>query len=180
MAAIPIQAPSRYGPRDFDNGPLPSMSRREEAFPRQPFGASNRHNPFPSRDILSPAAASIPMPIRGSDNYEAPPPLPPPRLVPIAGPIDPAVQRKEYMQRHDEYSSSEASDSFGLDFKRRDISFKSNFPDEGYQSMESSYRFVPNRHGSSRLCQSERRYFVVQRLTGVLHNSGPQFLRLSA
>ncbi|KAM7187682.1 zinc finger and BTB domain containing protein [Rhypophila sp. PSN 637] len=147
MAAIPIQAPSRYGPRDFDNGPLPSISRREESFSRQPFGASSRHMPFPG--TLSPAAASNPMSIRGSDNYcDAPPPLPPPRLVPIAGPIDPAVQRNEYMQRHDDYSSSEASDSFGLDFKRRDLSFKSNFPDEGYQSMESSYRpSVPSPFG---------------------------------
>lgn len=50
------------------------------------------------------------------------------------------------MRRHDEYSSSEASDSCSLDFHRRDISFKSNFPDEGYQSMESSYRFVPKRN----------------------------------
>jgi len=143
MEAIPIQAPSRYGPRAFENNTLPSISRHDGSFPRPlPFGASNRHIPFP--DAISPSSASNPMAIRGSDNYcDAPPPLPPPRLVPISDRTDPALQ-KEYMNRRDEYSPSETSDSFGLTFKRRDISFKSRFPDEGYQSIDSSYRSVPH------------------------------------
>ncbi len=142
MAAIPIQAPSRgYGGRDMGaNSPLPSISTgRGEALSR-PFGPLGRVVPFD--DDLSPSAASNPMAIRGGvDHSDVPPPLPPPRLVPINGPVDPSVQFKESMRR-DDYGSPDA-DSFGHSFmKRRDMSFRSDFSDDGYHSFDS-FRFVP-------------------------------------
>lgn len=74
------------------------------------------------------------MAIRGADMGYVPPPLPPPRLVPIGNqPTDPALQFKE---RHRDYSSP-LSDSFGMSFERREPSFKRDFPDEGYQSIDS-------------------------------------------
>ncbi|KAK3293790.1 uncharacterized protein B0H64DRAFT_417938 [Chaetomium fimeti] len=75
------------------------------------------------------------MAIRGTDYIDAPPPLPPPRLVPISGPVDPKLQFKESMRR-DEYGSPGA-DSFGHSFKRRDLSFRSDISDDGYHSFES-------------------------------------------
>lgn len=79
------------------------------------------------------------MAIRGTDYVDAPPPLPPPRLVPINGPVDPKLQFKESMRR-DDYGSPGA-DSFGHSFKRRDLSFRSDISDDGYHSFES-FRFV--------------------------------------
>jgi hypothetical protein len=124
--AIPIHAQPRYGGRDFDNVPLPSISSRDEGFGR-PFGAR-----IPFNDNLSPSAASNPMAIRGSDHSYVPPPLPPPQLVPIDGPIDPSIQKENRRRDH----GSPLGDSFGLSFERRDLSFKRGF-DEGYQSIDS-------------------------------------------
>ncbi len=143
MAAIPIQAPSRgYGGRDMGPAsPLPSISTgRGEALSR-PFGPLGRVVSF--SDDFSPSAASNPMVIRGGvDHSDVPPPLPPPRLVPINGPVDPSVQFKESMRR-DDYGSPDA-DSFGHSFtKRRDLSFRSDFSDDGYHSFDS-FRFVPS------------------------------------
>jgi hypothetical protein len=140
MAAIPIQAPSRgYGGRDMSTspGPLPSISTSRGETLSRPFGPPGRAVPF--ADNLSPSAASNPMAIRGTDYINAPPPLPPPRLVPISGPVDPNLQFKESMRR-DDYGSPGA-DSFGHSFKRRDLSFRSDISDDGYHSFES-FRFV--------------------------------------
>jgi len=130
--AIPIHAQPRYGGRDFDNTQLPSISTREDGFGRA-FGMPSR---IPFNDNLSPAAASNPMAIRGVEQSRAPPPLPPPPLVPISGPVDKSLQRFGE-RRREPYSP--LSDSLGMEFERRD-SFKS-FPDEGYQSIDS-FRFV--------------------------------------
>jgi hypothetical protein len=82
------------------------------------------------------------MAIRGMEPSDVPPPLPPPRLVPINGPVDPALHFKESMRR-DDYARPDA-DSFGHSFtRRRDPSFKSDFSDDGYHSFES-FRFVPS------------------------------------
>lgn len=140
MAAIPIQTSSRYGGRDLSTSPLPSISTgRDEPFSR-PFGSlATRGIPF--SDNLSPSAASNPMAIRGVDLSDVPPPLPPPRLVPISGPVDPSLQIKENMRRREDYGSPE-SDSFGLSFTRRDMSsFRSDISDDGYHSLDS-FRFV--------------------------------------
>ncbi|KAJ4288884.1 hypothetical protein N0V88_007217 [Collariella sp. IMI 366227] len=75
------------------------------------------------------------MAIRGADYNDVPPPLPPPRMVPINGPTDPNLQFKESMRR-DDYGSPE-SDSLGHSFKRRDMSFRSDFSDDGYHSFDS-------------------------------------------
>lgn len=79
------------------------------------------------------------MAIRGMDFSDVPPPLPPPRLVPINGPVDPSLQIKERMRR-DEHGSPD-TDSLGLSFKRRDLSLRSDVSDDGYHSLES-FRFV--------------------------------------
>jgi hypothetical protein len=125
--AIPIHAQPRYGGRDFDHAPLPSISSRDEGFGR-PFSGR-----IPFNDNLSPSAASNPMAIRGSDNNTAPPPLPPPPLVPIEGPVDPNIQH--HKERRRDFNAS-LGDSLGLSFERRDLSFKRGF-DEGYQSFDS-------------------------------------------
>jgi hypothetical protein len=80
------------------------------------------------------------MAIRGVDLQDVPPPLPPPRLVPINGPVDKSLQTKENMRGQEDYSSA-YSDSLGMSFSRRDRTFKSDFPDEAYHSFES-FRFV--------------------------------------
>ncbi|KAK3935376.1 zinc finger and BTB domain-protein 48 [Diplogelasinospora grovesii] len=130
--AIPIHAQSPYGARDFDRDPLPSISSHNDSFPR-PFRPSSHSIPFGDR--LSPSTASNPMAIRGADNSFVPPPLPPPRFVPIDGPVDPNLQLKEY-RRRDDYGSV-GSDSFGHSFRRPDVPFKHDFHDEGYQSIDS-------------------------------------------
>ncbi|KAL2158718.1 hypothetical protein VTH06DRAFT_4200 [Thermothelomyces fergusii] len=137
MAAMPIQAPSRggYGGRDASTspGPLPPISTGHgETLPR-PFGPPSRTIPFPSN--LSPSAASAPIQIRGMERNDVPPPLPPPRLVPIDGPVDPNLYLKESMRRH-EYGSSE-TDSLGHSFRRPNLSFKSDISDDGYHSLDS-------------------------------------------
>ncbi|KAK3346940.1 hypothetical protein B0T25DRAFT_460695 [Lasiosphaeria hispida] len=81
------------------------------------------------------------MAIRGVERNFVPPPLPPPLLVPITGPIDPNVQHfKEHFKesrRHGDHGSL-LSDSFGMEFKRRELPSKHHdFPDEGYQSIDS-------------------------------------------
>ncbi|KAL2131516.1 hypothetical protein VTI74DRAFT_4937 [Chaetomium olivicolor] len=133
MAAIPIQAPSRYGPRDLSTSPLPSISTARDGTFSRPFGPPSRTIPF--SDNLSPSAAANPMAIRGADHSDVPPPLPPPRLVPVNGPVDPTLQFKESMRR-DEYANPD-SDSFGHSFKRRDLSFRGDFSDDGYHSFDS-------------------------------------------
>jgi hypothetical protein len=134
MAAIPIQASSRgYGGRDASTSALPPISAGRGDELSRGFGPLSRAIPF--SDNLSPSAASNPMAIRGVDHSDVPPPLPPPRLVPINGPVDPTLQFKESMRR-DEYGSPE-TDSFGHSFKRRDMSFRSDFSDDGYHSLES-------------------------------------------
>ena len=142
MAAIPIQAPSRgYGGRDMGTAsPLPSISTSRGDGLSRPFGPPlGRVVPF--SDNLSPSAASNPMVIRGGvDHSDVPPPLPPPRLVPINGPVDPSVQFRESMRR-DDFGSPDA-DSFGHSFmKRRDLPSRSDFSDDGYHSFDS-FRFV--------------------------------------
>ncbi|KAL2148644.1 hypothetical protein VTH82DRAFT_2198 [Thermothelomyces myriococcoides] len=137
MVAMPIQAPSRggYGGRDASAspGPLPPISTGHgETLPR-PFGPPNRNIPFSSN--LSPSAASAPMKIRGMEQDNVPPPLPPPRLVPIDGPVDPKLHLKESMRR-DGYGTPE-TDSLGHSFRRPDPSFKSDFSDDGYHSLDS-------------------------------------------
>ncbi|KAL2257999.1 hypothetical protein VTK26DRAFT_8858 [Humicola hyalothermophila] len=136
MAAIPIQTSSRYGGRNMNSDLLPSISAgREEHFSRR-FGSSVTRG-IPHSDNLSPSAASNPMAIRGADLSDVPPPLPPPRLVPINGPVDPTLQIKENMRRQEEYGSPDR-DSFGLSFPRRDLSsFRSDVSDDGYHSLES-------------------------------------------
>lgn len=80
------------------------------------------------------------MAIRGVDMMsDVPPPLPPPRLVPINGPLDPKVQFKESMRR-DDYGGPD-TDSFGHSFRRRDLPFRSDGSDDGYHSFDS-FRFV--------------------------------------
>jgi hypothetical protein len=78
------------------------------------------------------------MAIRGVDHSDVPPPLPPPRLVPINGPVDPCLQFKE-SRRRDEYGSPD-TDSFGHSFRRRDMC-RSDVSDDGYHSFDS-FRFV--------------------------------------
>lgn len=139
MAAIPIQATSRpgYGGRDLGTSPLPSISSGHgEPLPR-PFGPPSRGF-HPSSESLSPAATSDPMAIhRGFEMNDAPPPLPPPRLVPIRGPVDPKIQNIESMRRPDEYPGIE-TDSLGHSFRRPDLSFRVDAPDDGYHSFESN------------------------------------------
>ena len=129
--AIPIQghAPHRGYPMEM---PLPPISSRDGGFGK-PFGG--RGHAF--NDSLSPAAASNPMAIRGSHDSYVPPPLPPPTLVPIDGPVDPNIQYKERRRHGDRGSPS--GDSLGLSFERRELPFKRGreFPDEGYQSIDS-------------------------------------------
>ncbi|KAL2022183.1 hypothetical protein VTK56DRAFT_6012 [Thermocarpiscus australiensis] len=133
MTAIPIQAPSRYRAMDSSTSPLPPISSRNETLAR-PFASSN--HAIPLSDRLSPSAASNPMAIRGAEVDDVPPPLPPPRLVPIDGPVDPTLQFKESMRR-DAYGSPD-SDSFGLSFTRRDLrQFRSDSSDDGYHSFDS-------------------------------------------
>lgn len=81
------------------------------------------------------------MDIRGADQNDVPPPLPPPRLVPVDGPVDPTLQAKEKMRWEEEYGSRH-SDSFGLSFTRRGLSFRSDVSDDGYHSLDS-FRSVP-------------------------------------
>ncbi|KAL1835990.1 hypothetical protein VTJ49DRAFT_5738 [Mycothermus thermophilus] len=135
MAAVPIQAPSRAGPagRDLNTSPLPSISSgRGEPLPR-PFDAPGRGF---HADNLSPSAASTPVAIRGSEMNDVPPALPPPRLVPIKGPVDPKIQNIERFRRTDDYGSIE-TDSFGHSFRRPESWFRVGAPDDGYHSFES-------------------------------------------
>lgn len=136
--AVPMQTQPRYTStaRDFDDGPLPSISSRDGGF-RDHFGS----RPFgiPLNDSLSPSNASHPMAIHGSDGngINAPPPLPPPRLAPVEGPVDPNVQhyRDSEFMRNDGPNSLE-SESFK--FERRALPNKRESPhDEGYQSYDS-------------------------------------------
>ncbi|KAL2270633.1 hypothetical protein VTJ83DRAFT_4 [Remersonia thermophila] len=136
MAAIPIQASSRggYGGRDLNASPLPSISSGHgDPLPR-PFGILSRGY---HADNLSPSAASTPLPIRNSDMNDVPPPLPPPRLVPIKGPVDPNVQNSERFRRPDDCSGIE-TDSLGHSFRRPELSFRVGAPDDGYHSFEST------------------------------------------
>jgi len=137
--AIPIQAQPRYGGREFDSVPLPSISSREDAFGRR-LGVPHYRIPF--NDNLSPSAASNPMEIRNTSDDFAPPPLPPPQYVPVNGPVDPNIQGRfgETGKRRGEYGN-QSVDSLGFSFERRDLSFKRDFTDEGYQSIDSM-RFV--------------------------------------
>ncbi|KAL2190576.1 hypothetical protein L209DRAFT_677752 [Thermothelomyces heterothallicus CBS 203.75] len=66
---------------------------------------------------------------------DVPPPLPPPRLVPIDGPLDPKLQWKESMRR-DNYGSPD-TDSLGHSFRRPGLSFRSDVSDDGYHSLDS-------------------------------------------
>ncbi|KAK3486760.1 uncharacterized protein B0T23DRAFT_324982 [Neurospora hispaniola] len=136
--AVPMQTQPRYtsAARDFDDGPLPSISSRDggfrEHFASRPFG-------IPLNDNLSPSTASTPMAIHGSEGngINAPPPLPPPRLAPVDGPVDPNVQhyRDSEFMRNDGPNSLE-SESFK--FERRALPSKHENPhDEGYQSFDS-------------------------------------------
>ncbi|KAK4184009.1 hypothetical protein QBC35DRAFT_392643 [Podospora australis] len=139
MAAIPIQAPSRYGPRDaMDSGPLPPLSVRDEGFHRRPFESLSNRIPF--NDHLSPSAASGPMAIRGAHEDFAPPPLPPPRLAPHNGPKDPEVLRKEFLReqrmRAEEYGSPESALGLSLSFQKRTLRGQ-DFHDEAYHSFNS-------------------------------------------
>lgn len=136
--AVPMQTQPRYtnAARDFEHGPLPSISGRDGGFPdhlgARPFGIT-------PNDRLSPSTASHPMAIHGSDGngINAPPPLPPPRLAPIEGPKDPSLQhyRDTELMHHDGPNSLE-SESFK--FERRALPNKRESPhDEGYQSFDS-------------------------------------------
>lgn len=140
MVAIPVQAPSRYGPRESSTSPLPSISSACDEGLSRPFGPSSRAVPF--SDSLSPSAASNPMAIRGAEQNDVPPPLPPPRIVPINGPVDPNLQFKESLRR--EEHGSPDRDSFGLSFRRHDfpLNWKTDFSDDGYHSFDSM-RLVP-------------------------------------
>ncbi|KAK4151728.1 hypothetical protein C8A00DRAFT_45129 [Chaetomidium leptoderma] len=77
------------------------------------------------------------MAIRGVDLNDAPPPLPPPRLVPISGPVDPNLHFRESMRREKYAAGSPDTDSLGHSFKRRDLSFRSDLSDDGYHSLDS-------------------------------------------
>ena len=91
-------------------------------------------------DSLSPSAASIPMAIRNQEHSYVPPPLPPPPLVPIDGPIDPKIQFHD-RRRYGDHGSP-LGDSFGLSYERHEVPFRGDYiGDEGYQSVESR-RFV--------------------------------------
>lgn len=131
------RAPHRGYPMEV---PLPPISSRDGGFGKH-FGGRGG---LAFNDSLSPAAASNPMAIRGSYDSYVPPPLPPPTLVPIDGPVDPNIQFKE-RRRHGDHSSP-LGDSLGLSFERRELPFKREreFPDEGYQSIDS-LRFVVRR-----------------------------------
>lgn len=79
------------------------------------------------------------MAIHGSEGngINAPPPLPPPRLAPVDGPVDLNVQhyRDSEFMRNDGPNSLE-SESFK--FERRALPNKHENPhDEGYQSFDS-------------------------------------------
>lgn len=102
---------------------------------RRPFAFSARPNPF--EDNLCPSTASRPVSIRGADNgINVPPPLPPPRLIPMDGPTDSTLQLKQYAPRRDfEGPSSDPFDH--LSFKRRGSSLRHDIPDEGYQSFDT-------------------------------------------
>lgn len=120
----------------MSSGPLPPLSIRDEGFHRRPFD-SNR---IPFSDHLSPSAASGPMAIRGAHDDFAPPPLPPPRLVPHSGPKDPEVLRKEFLReqriRHDEYGSPDSGLGMSHSFHKRTLR-GGDFHDEAYQSFNS-------------------------------------------
>lgn len=136
VMAMNIQghAPHRGYPMEV---PLPPISSRDGGFGKH-FGGRGG---LAFNDSLSPSAASNPMAIRGSYDSYVPPPLPPPTLVPIDGPVDPNIQFKE-RRRHGDHNSP-LGDSLGLSFERRELPFKREreFPDEGYQSIDS-LRFV--------------------------------------
>ena len=146
--AMPIQAAPRHVARPFDgdNGHLPPISA-EPDFSRH-YGPPIAMNRLPFRDtIASPSAISAPMAIRGADCQTfVPPPLPPPRLVPVDGPVDPTLQIKERERERrirERYGSFGSTDSFGasIDLARRDP-YNNRAPlDEGYHSMDVS-RFV--------------------------------------
>lgn len=131
---IPI-AQARYAaPREFGST-LPSICNDDHF---RPFESASRSNTF--HDALSPASASRPMSIQSRQSHiDAPPPLPPPRYVPIAGPIDPQYQFKDQYSR-DRNVDSPSGDSFDMSFGRRPFS-SSRHDDEGYQSLDSS-RYV--------------------------------------
>ena len=131
---IPI-AQARYAaPREFGST-LPSICNDDHF---RPFESASRSTPF--HDGLSPASASRPMSIQSRQSHiDAPPPLPPPRYVPIAGPIDPQYQFKDQYSRERNVDSP-SGDSFDMSFGRRPFS-SSRHDDEGYQSLDSS-RYV--------------------------------------
>lgn len=89
MNAIPIQASSRYGGRDSTASRLPPISTSRHDDLPGPFAPSS--SSIPPADALSTSGGPNPMAIPGADKKmdNVPPPLPPPPLVPIDGPVDP-------------------------------------------------------------------------------------------
>ncbi len=133
---IPIP-PSRYASAGDFNNPLPPIC--DDSF--RSFEDSNRSIGFHSH--LSPSSASRPMSIQNRQSHiDAPPPLPPPRLVPISGPVDPAYHQFKDQYSRERHMDSPSGDSFGLSFGRHPFS-SSRYDYEGYQSFDSK-RYVSN------------------------------------
>lgn len=114
----------RCAPRGQDGRGLPSIYIGDD-MPSRSFHDAHR-SPFSSS--FSPAiASSIPMSIPNtSEEFRAPPPLPPPRVVPVNGPM--SIAAEEYRRR--ELEPVEELPNYKT---RQDR-------DEGYHSMESRSR----------------------------------------
>jgi hypothetical protein len=139
IAGMEIPIPSRYPPpRDF--GTLPSISH-DDGFHGH-FGFS-RNNSIDTG--FSPSNASHPMSIQNSDSHmrDVPPPLPPPRLAPVAGPIDPNLEHFKENPMYRDFDSSPSDPFDHMSHRRRDPMFRSEI-DEGYQSIDAarSVRFT--------------------------------------
>ncbi|CAJ2511693.1 Uu.00g073180.m01.CDS01 [Anthostomella pinea] len=134
---------SRYAPRE-PGGPPPAIYIDGSKRFNQPGGSNTSR--VPSSSSLSPALASIPMSIPNNRHLaedDAPPPLPPPRYVPIMGFPGPP--------RHDRIPSIDSSGSW--DSPKRDAEVdrprfgnqeneqraaRPNHRDEGYHSLNST------------------------------------------
>lgn len=136
-------------PRHRDqHGGLPTILCNDGRghYPSSPrdFGSSHRPGGFSS---FSPTLSNA-MPIRHEDPYlDAPPPLPPPRFVPVEGP---QPDHKDFFRREEYTESNYGSlgeslvsngslyeDRFG--YKSRDHSAPMRVRDEGYASLSSAF-----------------------------------------
>lgn len=141
-------------PRPRDHGGLPTILYNDDHYPSSPRGFNSSHRPAGFSSRFSPTLSGA-MSIPNAPSYdEAPPPLPPPRFVPVEGP---QPDHSNYLRR-EEYNDSvygslgeslRSSGSMYDDrsgYKSRDHSAPVRGRDEGYASLSS--------FASSRYCFS--------------------------